>query len=112
MEKKSKTVEMSRGKVNQASTEKLTYEQLEQVARDLNMQCRQLQAQLGSAQRVIGEFNDLGMLLSIIGKSEYFNDSFIERCVNRVEKLVTEALDGYDETETENKAIKEESKDS
>lgn len=73
--------------------EKLSYEQLERVARDLNMQCRQLASQLQSAQKVISEFNDLEMLLGIIAKSEYFHEAFVNRCVDTVESIVTRALD-------------------
>ena len=100
MEKKSKTVSMNQsGK----QPEKLSYEQLEQIARDLTMQRNQLQAQLQGAQRVINEFNDLGMLLSIVDKGENFSSDFIVRCTERIEKLVTEALDNYDAMEQQAK---------
>lgn len=106
MEKKSKTVEMTpqakpEGAVDGKQPEKLTYEQLEQVARDLVMQRNQLQAQLQNAQRVINEFNDLGMLLSIVKAGENFSSDFIARCSDRIEKLVTEALDNYDKAEAQ-----------
>lgn len=103
MDKKSKTVEM-KGNADPANQEKLSYEQLEQVARDLSMQNRQLQGQLMQAQKVIGEFNDLGMLLSIVSKAENFSSDFIIRCTDRIEKLVNEALDNYDRDEAEAKA--------
>ena len=110
MEKKSKTVKMgsteNKAQVansKQEQPDKLSYEQLEQVARDLNMQCRQLQAQLNNAQRIINDFNDLGMLLSIVKQGENFSSDFIIRCTDRIEKLVTEALDNYDKMEKEAK---------
>jgi hypothetical protein len=84
---------------NNKQSEKLSYEQLEHIARDLTMQRNQLQIQLQNAQSVINNFNDLGMLLSIIDKSKNFNSDFIVRCTERVEKLVTEALDNYDALE-------------
>ena len=64
-------MEEKKMKVEKDSTkksEKLTYEQLESVANELNMQCKQLYAQLQNAQKVISEFNDLGLLLEIIDK--------------------------------------------
>jgi len=107
MEKKNKTVNMKpEGKAAGAAAsqlKKLSYEQLEQVARDLAMQRNQLQAQLNNAQRIINEFNDLGMLLSIVKQGENFSSDFIVRCTDRIEKLVTEALDNYDKMEEEAK---------
>lgn len=88
--------------------EKLSYEQLEQVARDLTMQRNQLQSQLQNAQRVINEFNDLGMLLAIVEKGGHFNFDFIGRCTDRIEKLVSEALDNYDRMEAERLKAQEE----
>lgn len=44
-------------------------------------------------------FNDLGMLLSIIKLGENFSSDFIIRCCDRIEKMVTEALDSYDKME-------------
>lgn len=81
--------------------QKLSYEQLEQVARDLAMQRNQLQSQLNNAQRVINDFNDLGMLLSIVKQGENFSSDFIIRCTDRIEKMVSEALDNYDKMELE-----------
>lgn len=106
MEEKSKKVGV---KPTEKKSDKLTYEQLENVANDLNMQCRQLYAKLQNAQKVISEFNDLGLLLEIIGKAEYFSSDFIESCTERVEKLVRKALDEYDKAEQEALKAKEES---
>ena len=104
MEKKSKTMQVN---PTTKQPEKLTYEQLENVARDLNMQNRQLQAQLENAGRVISEFNDLGMLLNIVKQGECFSPEFIVRCTDRIEKLVNSALDNYDELEAQKEAQKE-----
>lgn len=88
-------------KTVQKKEEKLSYEQLENVARDLTMQRNQLVSQLQSARRVISEFNDLGMLLSIIDKSEYFHSAFIDRCTAKIEYLVSRALDNAEKAERE-----------
>ena len=104
MEEKNKKVDSKSTK----KSEKLTYEQLESVANELNMQYKQLYAKLQNAQKVISEFNDLGLLLDIIGKGEYFSSDFVECCTERVEKLVRKALEEYDKAEEEaNKAAEE-----
>lgn len=102
MEKKSKTISMT-GKPNENATEKLSYEQLEQVAGNLNMQCRQLQNSLHEAQQIISGFNVVELLLSIIEKGEYFESSFINRCVSKIQSGVTTLLDNADKNEEEKK---------
>lgn len=109
MEKKSRTVKMNTVKSGEENQEnqKLTYEQLEQVANNLNNQCRSLYNELTEARELIKDFNDIGMLLSILGKSEYFDESFTKRCAGKIEEVVTGMLDRADqskkEAETESK---------
>lgn len=105
MEKETKTVKMTPNTKESAASnsQKLTYEQLEQVARDLAMQRNQLQAHLQKAEQAIAEFNDLGVLLSIVNSGENFSSDFIVRCTNRIEKMVSVALDNYDRREQEAK---------
>lgn len=81
--------------------EKLTYEQLEQVASNLNDKCRQLYKQLQDAQAVIAEFNEIGMLLAILDKSENFEIPFVERCAKKVQDIITKALDASEKQEEE-----------
>ena len=105
MEKETKTVKMTPNTKESVAgnSQKLTYEQLEQVARDLAMQRNQLQAHLQKAEQAIAEFNDLGVLLSIVNSGENFSSDFIVRCTNRIEKMVSVALDNYDRREQEAK---------
>lgn len=105
MEKETKTVKMTPNTMESTTgnPQKLTYEQLEQVARDLAMQRNQLQAHLQKAEQAIAEFNDLGVLLSIVNSGENFSSDFIVRCTNRIEKMVSVALDNYDRREQEAK---------
>lgn len=91
MEKKSKEVKID-GAANSKS-EKVSYEQLEQIASNLNSRCNMLYQQLQQAQNTIAEFNEIGMLLDVIKQAEQFNPSFIERCANKIEELITKALD-------------------
>ena len=99
MEKKSKTVEMK--KSQEKNGEKLAYEQLEQVAGNLNQQCQQLSIQLRNAQNVINEFNEIGMLLDVLGKAEYFSDAFVTRCAQKIEEIISKALDNSEKAEKE-----------
>ena len=109
MEKKTKTIKMAPETTEAGANnpQKLTYEQLEQVARDLAMQRNQLQAHLQKAEQAIAEFNDLGVLLSIVNSGENFSSDFIVRCTNRIEKMVSMALDNYDRREQEAKKEEE-----
>ena len=86
---KSKTVNMS----NQEQPKKLSYEELEQTAINLNDKCKQLYSQLQEANRIISEFNEIGMLLSILERSEHFSEEFVTRCSSKVEEIITKALD-------------------
>ena len=102
MAKEKKTVAMNvpRGNVeNPGQQEKLSYEQLEQIAGNLNQQCRQMQEHIRSMQNVIAEFNEIGMLLDILGKSEHFDEKFITRCSSKVEEIVSKAMDASEKKE-------------
>ena len=79
--------------------QKFTYEQLEQIAHNLDEKCRELYKELVEARNVIAHFNEISMLLSIIDKGEYFDASFVERCSKRIQDTVTEALDASEEEE-------------
>lgn len=102
MEKKSNEVKMN---ASNAKQEKLTYEQLEKVANDLNNNCNMLYRQLQQAQNTIAEFNEIGMLLDVLKQAEQFSPDFIERCANKIEGLITAALD---ESEKQQKAQNQE----
>jgi hypothetical protein len=106
MAKKSKVVEME-PKTND-SVNKLSYEELENAAAYLNEECRKQKAQLIEARNIINGFNEVGLLLSILGKDTFFNDSFVERCAKKIESIVTTALD-KEESNRENSNKKEES---
>ena len=99
MDKKSKEVKMDAGKQNQ----KLSYEQLEKVANDLNNNCNMLYRQLQQAQNTIAEFNEIGMLLDVIKQAEQFSPEFIDRCAKKIEELITKALDESEKQQEQNK---------
>ena len=99
---KSKEIKMDAQKGQK--NEKLSYEQLEQVANNLNRQCQQLYNQLQEANRVIAGFNEIDMLLAILGKSEHFSEEFVTRCSAKIEEIVTEAMDNGEKQAEDSKA--------
>lgn len=102
MEKKNK-IQMKTME-NKSEEKKLSYEQLEQVAQNLNNQCKQLYNELVEAKRTLSNFNDIGMLLSIIEVGEHFETSFIDRCTNKIQEVITTMLDDSEkEEQKENK---------
>jgi hypothetical protein len=106
MAKEKKTVAMNapKGNVeNPGQQEKLSYEQLEQIAGNLNQQCRQMQEHIRNLQNALAEFNEIGMLLDILGKSEHFSEKFVTRCSNKIEELITKAMDASEQKEEEKK---------
>ena len=104
---KSKSVKMNapKGAAENPGQEKLSYEQLEQIAGNLNQQCRQMQEHIRNLQNAIAEFNEISMLLDVLGKSEHFSEKFVTRCSNKIEELITKAMDA-----SEKQDEKEESK--
>ncbi len=94
--------EKKKMKVEEPS-QKFTYEQLENIAVNLTTQRNQLQAQLNEANKIIDNFNILGMLLSILGKESFFDPKFIDRCSLKIQTLVTETLDEIDKETKEKK---------
>ena len=98
MGEKSKTINMkTQGKKEE--NQKLTYEQLEQVAGNLNAQCQQLHSQLIAAQNTIAQVNEIEMLLDILGKSEHFTEKFVNRCSSKIEEMITKVLDASEKQE-------------
>ncbi len=102
---KSKEVKMGAKKSNveNPGQEKLSYEQLEQIAGNLNQQCRQMQQVINNQQKAIAEFNEIGMLLDVLGKSEHFSEKFATRCANKIEELITKAMDASVKQDKEKK---------
>ena len=101
MAKEKKTIKQDGNVENPSQKEKLSYEQLEQIAGNLNQQCRQMQQVINNQQQAIAEFNEIGMLLDVLGKSEHFSEKFVTRCSNKIEELITKAMDASEKQETE-----------
>lgn len=98
-EKKTVTMNAKSNVENPGQQEKLSYEQLEQIAGNLNQQCRQMQEHIRNLQNALAEFNEIGMLLDILGKSEHFNEKFITRCSSKIEEIISKAMDASEKKE-------------
>ena len=86
---------------------KLSYEELEKVAQQLNGRCMQLEQQLMRAGDVIKNFNDVEMLLDIVKAGDvWFDDHFIRRCAYRIETVVGRLLDAVELREEEEETRK------
>ena len=99
-EKKEKKVKKEAKTVSMPQ-EKLPYEQLEQIAENLHKQCNALYQKLQEAEKIISNFNDVGMLLAILKESDYFDETFIERCAGKIKEVVSTLLDNSEEKKQE-----------
>ena len=68
--------------------EKMSYEQLENVAHQLSEQARQLYAELQKA-NMTNLFKRLDYLFKVVENAHAFNEEFVAKCVAEVEELIT-----------------------
>lgn len=68
--------------------EKMTYEQLENVAHQLSEQARQLYARLQEAD-MTNVFRRLDYLFKVIENQQVFPEAFVEQCVTEITELIT-----------------------
>lgn len=88
MEKKSKTIKMEAGKEPERKG-KLSYEELENVANQLNNRCKELYAKLQDTNKVLADLNGVELLLDVLGKSEYFDSEFTSKCAAKIQDILT-----------------------
>lgn len=74
-------------KPEEPAAQKLTYEQLEQIATRLSYQNRQMQEKLQKLS-VDNSFKILDLLMQIVRNSEMFSDDFVVKCTDEIEKSV------------------------
>lgn len=82
---------------------KLSYEELESLAANLNDQCNKMYAQLQKAHSIVNGFNLVGLLLNVLNKSDHFSDEFVLQCSSVIENTVKEALQELDTTKEDKK---------
>lgn len=96
-EQKKKAVEMQPVTKETERPEKMSYEQLEQVAHQLSEQARQLYSQLQKS-NMTNMFKRLDYLFKVVENGHIFKQNFFEKCIAEIEELMT-----VPEVEEENK---------
>lgn len=97
-EQKKKVVEM---KPLAQRPEKMSYEQLENVAHQLSEQNRQLYTKLQEL-NMVNIFKRLDYLFKVIENGHVFNQDFLEKCIAEIESLMT-VPEQEEKPETEDK---------
>ena len=69
-------------------TEKMSYEQLENIAHQLSDQAKQLYAKLQEA-NMVNMFKRLDYLFKVVENAHAFNEAFVAKCVAEIEDLMT-----------------------
>lgn len=73
---------------NAPQAQKLTYEQLENVASQLSEQSRQLYQKLQEA-NLVNMFKRLDYLFKVVENSNHFNAEFVTSCIEEIENMMT-----------------------
>lgn len=87
-EQKSKVVEMKPQTKEAEKPQKMSYEQLEQIAHQLSEQARQLYGQLQKA-NLSNMFKRLDYLFKVVENGHMFKQDFLEKCIAEIEELMT-----------------------
>ena len=74
--------------VKDVRPEKLSYEQLENIAHQLSEQAKQLYAKLQEA-NLTNMFMRLDFLFKVVENAHAFNEDFVTKCVTEIEGLIT-----------------------
>ncbi len=87
-EQKKNVVEMKPQMQETARPEKMSYEQLENVAHQLSEQAKQLYAQLQAA-NMTNMFKRLDYLFKVVENGHVFNQEFLNKCIAEIEEHIT-----------------------
>lgn len=87
-EQKKNVVEMKPQMQETARPEKMSYEQLENVAHQLSEQAKQLYAQLQAA-NMTNVFKRLDYLFKVVENGHVFSQEFLNKCVAEIEEHIT-----------------------
>ena len=110
-ENQSKTVSMTGKEVKKEENKKISYEDLQKAAGQLYQQNQQLIAKCKQYEERMQRLNNIEVrlhyLFEVLDKGSYFDNDFIDVCVNEVKEIMTIK----EEPEEENKEDKEEKED-
>lgn len=107
-EQKKKIVEMQPATKETERPEKMSYEQLENVAHQLSEQAKQLYMKLQAA-NMSNMFKRLDYLFKVVENGHMFKQDFLEKCIAEIEEIMTVPEEaGEDDKEKETPDIKTE----
>ena len=101
MEEQKKKVVKMQPATKDERPEKLSYEQLENVAHQLSEQAKQLYMKLQSA-NMSNMFKRLDYLFKVVENGHMFKQDFLEKCIAEIEELMTVPEETDKEEETPN----------
>lgn len=87
-EQKTKIVEMQPATKETEKPEKMSYEQLENIAHQLSEQARKLYSQLQQS-NMTNMFKRLDYLFKVVENGHMFKQDFLEKCIAEIEELMT-----------------------
>ena len=87
-EQKSKVMERAPQAKETEQSQKMSYEQLEQIAHQLSEQARQLYSQLQKS-NMTNMFKRLDYLFKVVENGHMFKQDFLEKCIAEIEELMT-----------------------
>ena len=87
-EQKKKIVEMQPATKETERPEKMSYEQLENVAHQLSEQAKQLYMKLQAA-NMSNMFKRLDYLFKVVESGHMFKQDFLEKCITEIEEIMT-----------------------
>ena len=99
MEEQKKKVVKMQPATKDERPEKLSYEQLENVAHQLSEQTKQLYMKLQAA-NISNMFKRLDYLFKVVENGHMFKQDFLEKCIAEIEEIMTvpEETDKEEET--------------
>jgi hypothetical protein len=87
-EQKGKVVNMQPTTNETEKPEKMSYEQLENIAHQLSEQTKQLYMKLQAA-NMSNMFKRLDYLFKVVENGHMFKQDFLEKCITEIEELIT-----------------------
>lgn len=92
-ENQNKTVNMTGNEVKKEETKKISYEDLQKAAGQLYQQNQQLIARCKQYEEQMQKLNNvevrLHYLFEVLDKGSYFDNDFIDICVNEIKEIMT-----------------------
>lgn len=98
--KEAKVVDLKSTSASEDKPQKMSYEQLENIAHQLSDQAKQLYARLQEA-NMANMFKRLDYLFKVVENAHAFSEEFVSKCIAEIEDLMTVP---ETEEETENKS--------